>query len=147
MGDFNIDRQKYDTKKDSADFLDSMYADFLLPYISTPSQVTPCSKTVIDDIFSDNFEDGSISGNIVTAISDHYAQFLLLQNLDNKNLINSEIYHQDFKTLNKNNLERDLVNTNQDAILEVNNGDVDKSFEFFITTVNSIIAEYAPLKK
>ena len=112
MGDFNVYRSKYDTEKDSADFLDSMYASFLLPYISTQSQVTPCSKTLINDIFSDNFEDGSISGNIITAISDHYAQFLLLQNLDNKNLINSEIYHQDFKTLDKNNLERDLVNTN-----------------------------------
>ena len=54
---------------------------------------------------------------------------------------------KDFKTLNKNNLERDLVNTNLDTILEINNGDVDKSFESFITTVNSIIAEHAPLKK
>ena len=78
---------------------------------------------------------------------DHYAQFLPLQNLNNKSPTNSEMYHQDFKTFNKNNLERDLVNTNWDAILEINNGDVDKSFESFITTVNSVIAEHAPLKK
>ena len=136
-----------DTEKDSADFLDSMYASFLLPYISTPSRVTPRSKTLIDNIFSNIIEDGGISGNIVTTISDHYAQFLLLQNLNNKNPTKSEIYHQDFKKLNKNNLERDLVNTNWDAILEINNGDVDKPFESFITTVNSIIAEHAPLKK
>ena len=147
MGDFNIDLLKYDTEKDSADFLDSMYGSFLLPYISTLSPVTPRSKTLTDNIFSNNIEDGSISGNIVTTISDHYAQFLLLQNLNNKNPTKGEIYHQDFKKLNKNNLERDLVNTNWDAILEVNNGDVDKSFESFITTVNSIIAEHAPLKK
>ena len=147
MGDFNIDLLKYDTEKDSADFLDSVYASFLLPYIRTPSRVTPRSKTLIDNIFSNNIEDGSISGNIITTISDHYAQFLLLQNLNNKSPANSEIYHQDFKTLNKNNLERDLVNTNLDTILEINNGDVDKSFESFITTVNSIIAEHAPLKK
>ena len=146
MGDFNIDLLKYVTEKDSANFLDSMYASFLLRYISTPSRVTPRSKTLIDNIFSNNIEDGSISGNIVTTISDHYAQFLLLQNL-NKNSINSEIYHQDFKKLSKNNLERDLFNTNWDAILEVNNGAVDKSFESFITTVNSIIGEHAPFKK
>ena len=41
---------------------------------------------------------------------------------------NSEIYHQDFKKLNKDNLERDLVNINWDANLEVNNSNVDKSF-------------------
>ena len=59
-----------------------------------------------------------------------------MPNLNNKNPTNSEIYHQDFKKLNKNKLERDLVITNWDAILKVNNGDADKSFESFITTVN-----------
>ena len=122
-----------------------MYASFLVPYISTPSRVTPLSKTLIDNIFSYDIEDGIIlgNGNIVTTISDHYARFFLLQKLNNKNPTKSEIYHQDFKKLNKNNLERDLVNTNWDAI-EVNNSDVDKSFQSFITT---IILEHAPLKQ
>ena len=41
-----------------------------------------------------------MSGNIVTTVSDQYAQFLLLQNLNNKNSTNSEIYHQYFKKVN-----------------------------------------------
>ena len=127
--------------------LDSMYASFLLPYISTSSRVTPRSKALIDNIFFNNIEDASILGNIVRTISDHYTQVFLLQNLINKNQTKSEIYHQKFKELNKNNLERNLVNTNWDAVLEVNNGDVDKSFESYITTVNSIIVEHATLKK
>ena len=127
--------------------LDSMYASFLLPYISTSSRVTPHSKALIDNIFFNNIEDASILGNIVRTISDHYAQIFLLQNLNNKNQSKSEIYNQNFKKLNKNNFERNLVNTNWDAILEVNNGDVDNSFESYITTVNSIIAEHATLKK
>ena len=63
-----------------------MYASFLVPYISTPSRVTPLSKTLIDNIFSYDIEDGIIlgNGNIVTTISDHYARFLLLQKLNNK---------------------------------------------------------------
>ena len=48
--------------------------------------------------------------------------------------------------ISKNSIKITLVNTNWDGILKVNNGDVDKSFESFITTVNSIIAEHAPLK-
>ena len=126
LGNFNIDVSKYDTGKDSAGILDFIYASFLLPYISTPSQVTPRSKTLIDNTFSNDIEDGSISGIIVTTIFDHYAQFLLLQNLNNKNPTNSEIYHQNFQALNKDNIERDLVNTNWDAVLEVNNGHVDQ---------------------
>ena len=40
MGDFNIDILKYDTN-DSAAFLDMMYEN--LPYISSPTRVTPTS--------------------------------------------------------------------------------------------------------
>ena len=63
MGDFNIGLLKYDTEKVSADFLDDMYASFLLPYISPPSRETSRSKILIDNIFSSNIEDGCISGN------------------------------------------------------------------------------------
>ena len=44
MRDFNIDLLKYDLHGDSFDFLDAMYASFLLPYINTPSRVIPHSK-------------------------------------------------------------------------------------------------------
>ena len=81
MGDFNIDLLKYDTNKDSTMFLDIMYTNFLLPYITIPTRVTTHSKTLIDNIFSNNIEDGLISGNIITTISDHYAQFLLQKSI------------------------------------------------------------------
>ena len=80
MGDFNIDILKYDTNNDSAAFLDMMYENFLLPYISSPTRVTPRSQTLIDNIFSNIIEDEIISGNITTTISDHYAQFTLFKN-------------------------------------------------------------------
>ena len=41
MGDFNIDLLKYDMHGESSDFLDAMYASFLLLYINTPSRVRP----------------------------------------------------------------------------------------------------------
>ena len=47
MGDFNIDLLKYDHNTDSASFLDSLYTNFLLPYISTPSRVTTHSRTLM----------------------------------------------------------------------------------------------------
>ena len=77
MGHFNIDLLKYDTNTDSTTCLDSMYTNSLLPYISTPTRVTAHSKTLIDNIFSNNIEDGLISRNITTTINHRYAQFLL----------------------------------------------------------------------
>ena len=60
IGDFNIDLLKYFTNADSITFLDSMYTNFLLPYITTPARVTAHSKTLIDNIFLNNTEDGLI---------------------------------------------------------------------------------------
>ena len=112
-GDFNIDLLKYDTDGDSSDFLDAMYAIFRLPYISAPSRVTQQSKTLIDNIFFNKIEDGSISRNLETVISDHYDQFLFMKNLSNKkkNIANTEVYHQDFQKINEKKLENDLQNT------------------------------------
>ena len=72
MGDFNIDILKYDTNNDSAAFLDMMYENFLLSYVSSPTRITSRSQTLLDNIFSNIIEDEIISENITTTISDHY---------------------------------------------------------------------------
>ena len=137
---------KYNTHGDSSDFLDAMYASFLLPYINTPSRVIPHSKP-LTDIISNTVEDSSISGNLVTTISDHYGQFLLMKNLNKKNITKTEVYHQDFQNINEKRLENDLQNTSWDDDLEVHSEGVDKSFETFLRTINSITDRHAPLKK
>ena len=96
MGDFNIDTLKYDSHSESTDFVDLMYTSFLLPYIVASARVTPHSSTLIDNIFSNNIDDGLISGNLITTISDHFAQFLLLRDLKNS--------EQKTKTDNINNI-------------------------------------------
>ena len=63
-GDFSIDLLKYDTHYDSSDFLDAY-------------------------VFSNMVEDGSISGKLVTVISDYYARCLLMESLSSEN--NTEI--------------------------------------------------------
>ena len=73
-------------------------------------------------------EDGSISGNLVTEISDHYGQFLLMKNLNNKkNITNTEVYHQELRKINEKRLENDLQNTSWDYALEVHSEDLDPS--------------------
>ena len=75
MGDFNIDHLKYDTSTDSTTFLDSMYTNFLLPYILTSTRATIHSKTLIGNVFSNHIEEGLISGNITTTITDQFLDF------------------------------------------------------------------------
>ena len=77
-GDFNIDLLKFDSHNLSADFINSMTALSFLPTILQPSRITDHSFTLIDNIFSNNFENESISGNILLLLSDHFPQFLFL---------------------------------------------------------------------
>ena len=41
MRSFNINILQYDDNKESKEFLDKMHSNFLMPYISSPSIVTP----------------------------------------------------------------------------------------------------------
>ena len=138
---------KYDHNTDSASFLDSLYTNFLLPYISTPPRVIKYSWTVIDNIFSNKVEDGLISGNIISTISDHYAQFLLMKNMKIKQKETTDMCSHDFKILNKPQFESELCNIDWKSVLEINKKDVNFSFSKFFETFNNLLHKQAPIKK
>ena len=73
MGDFSVDVLIYEDDANIADFLDKIYSTSLIPQITSPTKITPRSKTVIDKIFSTDANAETLSGNIVTNISDHLA--------------------------------------------------------------------------
>ena len=58
-----------------------MISHYLLPHILHPTRVTDHSATVIDNIFSNNSSYETVSGNIMTQISDHFPQFLMLNKI------------------------------------------------------------------
>ena len=68
LGDFNIDLLKYEKDHNTADFLDQMYSASVAPPITSPTQITSHSRTLIDNIFSMDLSENSISGNIVTSL-------------------------------------------------------------------------------
>ena len=87
MGDFNIYLLNYESHSDTNEFSNNITSYYLLPYILHPTRVTDHSATVIDNIFSNNTEYDTFSGNILTNISDHFPQFLVINkvNIDYKN--------------------------------------------------------------
>ena len=69
-----------DIEKDS--YIDQYY-DILtnnnfMPLITLPTRITTSSKTLIDNIFHNEFSNEIISGNLTIGISDHMPQFALL---------------------------------------------------------------------
>ena len=81
MGDFNVNLLNYESHNDTNDFINTMISHCLLPLILHPTRVTDHSATVIDNIFSNNTSYETISGNIISQISDHCPQFVILNHV------------------------------------------------------------------
>ena len=107
LRDFNADLLKND-KDFVSDFLNTMYSNLLLPHIACPTCVTVNSQTLIDNIFSNNYNTSFTSGNLVTTLSDHDAQFLVIE-FQTKQLGNEKILmFRDFSKIENN---KNLVHT------------------------------------
>ena len=57
-----------------------MISHYLLPHILNPTRVTDHSASIIDNIFSNCLESDTVSGNLLSQISDNFAQFLIIKN-------------------------------------------------------------------
>ena len=67
LGDYNIDL----LKTDDDDNIDES-SNFLVPHITLSSRITSTSRTLIDNIFSNNLNFvHAVSGNLTVPISDH----------------------------------------------------------------------------
>ena len=81
MGDFNVNLLDYESNTDVQNFFEQLTVNSFLPYIYKPTKITNTSKTLIDNIFYNKIEKYAASGNLVTHISDHLAQFLIIPEL------------------------------------------------------------------
>ena len=79
MGDFNLNLLNYQSNTDVSNFYDSISSFMLQPLILQPTRVSEKSQTLIDNIFSNNCQYNSVSGNLISKISDHFPQFSILQ--------------------------------------------------------------------
>ena len=110
--------------------------------ILLPTRVTKDSKTIVDNIFTNNLSSPLISGNIITDFSDHYSQFVLVKNqkIDIKNVI---IYKRDYSTFSEKSYRDDV------SIQNFNNQLVDVNDQFldFYYKLQGCVDRHAPLKK
>ena len=149
IGDFNADLLKYHHNDNVADFLGAMYSKLLLPNISNPTRITSTSATLIDNIFTNNYDNIFMSGNLVTTFSDHLAQILivLIQNTTRHKELRK--VHRDFQEIlrNKDIISKELQNISWDTELQLNSGNINISTEKFIPKINNLINDWAPLKE
>ena len=94
----------------TADFLAKIYSTSLIPQIISPTRITPRSKTLIDNIFTTVANKETLSGNIITNISDHLAQFLSFPVKKSPHKTKKEIYKRNYENFDANLFLSDLRN-------------------------------------
>ena len=79
VGDYNINILNYDLHSPTGEFVDAMSSYAFVPLINRPTRVTATSANLIDNIFTNNFENlaNSFQGVFVTDISYHYPIFYI----------------------------------------------------------------------
>ena len=146
MGDFNADLLKCELHQDTNDLLELNLSHCQKPFIIRPTRITACSKTLIDNIYSNFLGENYISGNLICTISDHLPQFLLSNTfrVTSKKDKAKKIYVKDHLNFDKDQFicdfqEVDWCNLMQDK-------DVNMRLSTVITKTNSLIDKNTPLK-
>ena len=142
MGDFNINLLNYESNQE---LLNNMHSDSLVPYITLPTRITPRSKTLIDNIFFNEINEAALSGNLVTDISDHHAQFLITPKILENNP-NKVTLRRSYKNFNNELFKNDLLKTDRESLLKTSLNDVNFSFEQFLLKLNNLLDIHAPFK-
>ena len=132
MGDFNIDLQRVDVDTPTTNLFDVITANLLVPHIIIPTIITSTARTLIDNIYSNstNFKEG-ISGNLILAISDHLAQFLITKEEAYKIPLTSNIYKRDLKHFDRISFLLDLLAVDCNEVISIGNYNPDESFNTF----------------
>ena len=147
MGDFNLDLLQTENNDKIGEYYDILTSHLFVPHITLPTRITSTSKTLIDNIFSNdpNFSTG-ISGNFTFSISDHLPQFLLLPD-ELKGPPKKHNILRRKKNFIKEDLVADVINTDWNSVVSPEKMDSNNSLNSFKDTIYKILDKHMPLKK
>ena len=88
-------------------FYEPMSSYGLLPQILQPTRECGNSSIIIDNIFTNNMSNSIQSGNILTDLSDHYSQFIMV-NRDKLDFKTTVVYSRDHSKFSADNFRDDV---------------------------------------
>ena len=144
MGDLNINLLNYDSNTATNKFLNFVVSQYLLPHILHPTRITDHSSTIIDNIFTNNTDYETISGNILTLITDHFPQLIILKKMS-INYKSCSYYQYDYSNFDEQKLIDDVVS--QPVTFSDPDIDVNRMIDNFHDSLAVLIERHAPLKK
>ena len=119
-----------------------MNSNFLLPYILQPTRVTDRSANLNDNIFANTYNFNALSGNLVTKISDHLPQFLIIEDLK-VNYTSLNYYKHDYSHFNEEVFVEEV--SHLDFSVCNSNLDTNCKFDVFYDQINSIPVNWSQI--
>ena len=112
-----------------------------------PTRITETTTTVIDNIFESPHENTYESGNSLTGISDHLAQFIIPVGSSTIEQQNTMSTYGDWNALDPKKLSEGFNKINWNETLSLEKNDPDFSFHRFFDKLTILIDSNVPLKK
>ena len=108
MSDTNLNLLHFNSCNYVQDFLFNLQSLNLTPTIDKPTRVHRNSATLINNIFTNKVEENIISGNLISDVSDHFAQFCISQSPISKEKP-PRLLSRDFSNFTERNFIYDLL--------------------------------------
>jgi len=127
LGDINIDFLKCNTHSLTEDYLEMLYTNNMLPVITKPTRITSHTATLIDHIYTNSFNQQTVSGIATVDISDHLPVFCISHETAVKrqmhpmtfrdySTFNEELYKSDIRAIDWNTIQSKCTNLHELAI-------------------------------
>ena len=81
MEDFNINLINYESHHTTEEYVNTLNSYSFQPLITHPTRITYHSATLIDNIFFNSLEHYTLSGNILTDLTDHLPNFVIINKI------------------------------------------------------------------
>ena len=149
LGDFNIDLLNFDTSEQLITFLYDLNSNSLQLQILLPNKISKNSETLIDNIFCNLLNPlikSTISGNISSIMSDHLPQFFTIPDFFSNSPPRKYNMFYDWENFNDQSFLEDFEKINWDQKLQLNQDNVNITFENYLNTANTLINFHTPFK-
>ena len=144
LGDFNIDLLKIESDKNASKLLDLFAGNNMVPMINLPTRVTDSSSTLIDHIYKTVNDISDTAGSIVSDITDHYLNFILIK----KQVTLKSQSHVTYRSYSERNLRKFnnyLENVDWSSVYLSN--DPNESYNEFLNIYHRALDINIPLKR
>lgn len=145
-GDFNIDLLNPNKHKMTEEFINALYSLSLYPKITRPSRITSHCATLIDNIFTNDIDNTTVSGLLINDISDHLPVFTVYDSNYTKNKQNNNLTYRRVRTEESMEaLKNDLIAQNWEIVYKEK--DTDKAYDEFVRIFKNLYDKHCPIKQ